>query len=296
MSNSPISGLIVEEIDDEEDIKQNEARLMMNEIIETTVRSIMCHQRATGNNSYKNSEITALIPEFGGHEDDVEGWLQRIDAIQVVYKVPDEVMQLISIGKLTDQARSWFNTKIEYVTMSWNDLKREMLTMFNSRPNKVVLMKKMEVRKWKKTENFSNYFTDKVMLCNKIGMSDSDIIDYVIDGFDNPVLQSQARTKNFKNTSDVLVTMKSVTNEDRGARYSDHGKDTYQHPFKFKENVPSTNNTTTGTVKKDMHCYNCNILGHRATECTKPRREPGSCFECGSKDHIFKIWPKWVIK
>lgn len=61
-------------------------------------------------------------------------------------------------------ARQWYNSKLEYVTMSWANLKDEMVTIFDSTPNKVLLMKAMEARKWKRNEKFSVYFKEKVML------------------------------------------------------------------------------------------------------------------------------------
>lgn len=202
------------------------AELTINDVVDVAVCSIISHQqeakkaedsrRHENAIQFKNSEIAALLPTFTGHEDDVESWVKRVDAIQEAYQVPDNVMKLIVVGRLEGQAKAWHNTKLEYITMPWNDFKTEMSVMFSSRPNKVTLMRKMESRKWRKSEKFSNYFTDKVVLGNKLNLSEEDIIDYVIDGFDNSNLQSQARMKNFTSSSELLQIMKNVTNEDRG--------------------------------------------------------------------------------
>ncbi|EFA12861.1 Retrovirus-related Pol polyprotein from transposon 17.6-like Protein [Tribolium castaneum] len=40
-----------------------------------------------------------------------------------------------------------------------------------------------------------------------------------------------------------------------------------------------------------VRCFNCNITGHKASECHRPRREPGTCFECERGDHSERDCP-----
>ncbi|KXJ77127.1 hypothetical protein RP20_CCG008282 [Aedes albopictus] len=42
----------------------------------------------------------------------------------------------------------------------------------------------------------------------------------------------------------------------------------------------------------ELRCYNCSGKGHISARCTLPRREPGSCFRCGSGEHVIKNCPK----
>ncbi|KAF5286926.1 hypothetical protein FQA39_LY00459 [Lamprigera yunnana] len=104
--------------------------LSVDEIVTMTVRALMTHQQITAAPlnverenregrrrtqsppSFKNNEIASLLPEFSGHDDDVRRWIQLIDAVQRTYEVPDTVMQLISIGKLTKQAKLWYHSKL----------------------------------------------------------------------------------------------------------------------------------------------------------------------------------------
>lgn len=39
-------------------------------------------------------------------------------------------------------------------------------------------------------------------------------------------------------------------------------------------------------------CYNCYSSRHATEVCRKPRREPGSCFQCGEKGHQVKDCPQ----
>ncbi|XP_062558810.1 uncharacterized protein LOC134223638 [Armigeres subalbatus] len=38
----------------------------------------------------------------------------------------------------------------------------------------------------------------------------------------------------------------------------------------------------------ELRCYNCFGKGHISARCTEPRREPGSCFRCGSGEHVIR--------
>ena len=42
----------------------------------------------------------------------------------------------------------------------------------------------------------------------------------------------------------------------------------------------------------EIRCYNCSGRGHISARCREPRRTPGSCFRCGSGEHIIKNCPK----
>lgn len=79
--------------------------------------------------------------------------------------------------------------------------------MFSCRENRIALMKSFESRKWRRSENFAGYFHDKILLGNKLQLNEPDLIDYVIKGFDNTVLQSQARIKRFLSLAELLTTM-----------------------------------------------------------------------------------------
>lgn len=92
-----------------------------------------------------------------------------MESVQI-YEVADKVMQLITIGKFSGEARNWYHSKLELVTMNWTELKIERRSFYN-RSNKVALMKTFESRRWKKGEKFSTYYHDKVTtLGNRVGL------------------------------------------------------------------------------------------------------------------------------
>lgn len=43
--------------------------------------------------------------------------------------------------------------------------------------------------------------------------------------------------------------------------------------------------------RSQVQCYNCSGFGHRSDECKEKKRPKGSCFRCGSVQHILKDCP-----
>jgi hypothetical protein len=275
---------------------QGRVTLTVDELIQSTVRALMFQQEearrqqvtsplvstsvAPSSPRFQNSEIAALLPPFEGFEDDVEGWLERVDAVRSTYEVPDNIIKLIAVGKLRGDAKGWYQSKVQYITMAWNDFKTGMKQMFKKRLNKVEVMREFEARKWTRGEDFTKYYADNVRLGNKARLGEDDILQYLIDGIENRMLQNFVRINNPFELTDVLTIMKDVKNEDRKL------SSTKSAPTSVSSSEKSQ------TTKKSTRCYNCNAEGHVASKCTQAKRPPGSCFCCGSPDHQLKNCPK----
>ncbi|KAK4877191.1 hypothetical protein RN001_009697 [Aquatica leii] len=119
--------------------EQDRAQATLDEVVQVAVKAVIEHQQTSARNalespsvSFKTSEISALLPDFSGHDDDVTGWLQRLDAVQRTYVVSDAIMQLISVGKLSGQAKAWYHSKVfdSYIQSHFLCQVIHMLTMF----------------------------------------------------------------------------------------------------------------------------------------------------------------------
>lgn len=229
------------------------------------------------------SEVSTLIPEYSGAED-VTAWFTTVDTVKLTYKVSDEMIKLVTIGKLSGQAKKWFHSSPLHAGMTYVMIKEEMTKMFKCEEDKISLMRRFEARRWKRSEKFSEYYFDKVLIGKQLQLSESDLIHYVIEGFDDVQLQVQAKIKEFSSLSHLLEVMNTITVLERRGGYSASAipKKTFQTSGQSK---PSTSGAT-------RRCYNCYSENHLAIECPKPKRERGSCFECHRTDHQVKDCPK----
>ncbi|GJQ76241.1 hypothetical protein Trydic_g1978 [Trypoxylus dichotomus] len=144
-------------------------------------------------------------------------------------------------------------------------LKSETVKMFKSREDKITMMKKFEARRWKKSDKF--------------GLLEDDLMNYIINGMDNSILQTQAKMKEFKELSHMLQVMGDITNDEGRASTNRTAV------------VPPTTNTST-RPRSEVRCFNCNQEGHISNKCLRPKRDRGSCFECGSMGHQKRNCPQ----
>ncbi|XP_030382462.1 uncharacterized protein LOC115629977 isoform X2 [Scaptodrosophila lebanonensis] len=86
------------------------------------------------------------------------------------------------------------------------------------------------------------------------------------EGIPDEQLRRQAQMQGFAQASQVLHAFKTI---------------------KLSGNKPErwikTAEQKSGTMA--VRCFNCNSLGHFASECLKTKRERGACYGCGSMDH-----------
>ncbi|GJQ88015.1 hypothetical protein Trydic_g12939 [Trypoxylus dichotomus] len=192
--------------------------------------------------------------------------------VKRIYKVAGDKMLLTIINKLGGMARDWFHSKPEHALLALEMLKSEMVKMYKSREGKITTTKKFEARRWKKSEKFVTYFHEKVLLENRIGLVEDDLINYIIDGIDNSILQTQAKMKEFKELSHMLQVLGDIANDEQRASTNRTAV------------VPPTTNASTRS-RSVVRCFNCNQKGHISNRCPRPKRDRGSCFECGSMRH-----------
>ncbi|KRT80433.1 hypothetical protein AMK59_8411 [Oryctes borbonicus] len=229
-------------------------------------------------NKLSNSEVAAMLPEFGGSgEEDAISWFQRVETVEEAHNVSNKIIVPILIGKFKGPVLSWYYSKPEYASLAYNDLKAKVISMFGCRENRIALMRKFDSRKWKRSEPFFSYYQDKVVLGNKLDLSESDLISYIIDGFDNGNLQAQARMARFTSLAELLDVMKSLSSSER-------------HGMKQNNAVPSTVISEASGPKKTVKCFNCQKEGHYASACQQVKKR--TCFLCHEAGHMKNECPR----
>lgn len=119
------------------------------------------------------------------------------------------------------------------------------------------------------------------MLANRVGITNDELVDYLIDGMSNPRLQSQARIQMFESPEKLLQAFENITDMERGfnmnlSRTSIFTPKSSAPPLKLKPKEDSSSK---------FRCFNCGEFGHLSTKCPKPKRLHGSCLGCGQLGH-----------
>ena len=151
--------------------------------------------------------ISDLLNEFSGSANSFETWEKKVELIRDTYQLDENASKMLISSELKGRASSWFHSKPEHLTSSVSELLTEMKLMFDHRPSKLTLRREFENRTWQHNEPFSDYFYDKVILANRVSVTDEEIVDHLVDGIPDPRLRNQAR--NQKGKKDHALTVAS---------------------------------------------------------------------------------------
>ncbi|KMQ87017.1 hypothetical protein RF55_13822 [Lasius niger] len=156
--------------------------------------------------------------------------------------------------------------------------------MYGRRPDQLMLRRELEARVWNAGKTFADYLHDKVTLGNRVPVSDTEIISYVIEGIPSQELRTQARVQCYRSVEAMLTAFANVP----APKEASHRSLTQRRgdpPAIEKDKQQSREQRKTKEVNSPKKCYNCNETGHFAADCTKPKRERGSCFKCEKFGH-----------
>lgn len=254
--------------------------------------------RLASMNKQKSHAVEHMLYEFDG-SGNFGAWVNQLDAIQEEYEIDESGMKLLIVKKLQGKALKWFYSNAAHLSMSTHDLIRNMSKLYDQKINITQLKRNFEDRKWKRDENFTDYFHDKIVLSNSLNYSDNELVQYIIEGIPDENLQSQAIMHQFQATEQLLqafreLHLKPEISEGAVAGNYSKSKVTHQKYGTFASNSNSSQapEKNGGAIKKVVRCFNCNEYGHGLSHCPHPKRERGTCYKCGELGHYSAQCPK----
>lgn len=158
--------------------------------------------------------IAAQIPEFGGTEEENIGiWVRRVEKIAQVHGATDGVILLVASSKLVKSARRWYESQDGPVLETWNNLKSELVKMFDHEIPFHRIMQKIEARKWNQgRETFDQYALEKVALLQRYNLPDTDVINLIAGGIMQFSLRATALSIKASSLDVFLDWMRVITN------------------------------------------------------------------------------------
>ncbi|XP_067630032.1 uncharacterized protein [Eurosta solidaginis] len=204
--------------------------------------------------------ILNIVPEYDGKAS-VDIWLSQLQSVSVAYGIDDNLQRVLLLSKLKGKALSWMHSKPNFATEELQNLLAELREAFSTKERKLVLRRKFEARKWKAGESFLQYYGDKIALSNLLHFEDDEIVDYLIEGISDEQLRTQAYLQCYASKAQLLQAFSKINLK------------------------PSKANVSTANTTQAKRCFNCNCLGHYASDCKKAKREKGACYACGKMPH-----------
>lgn len=232
------------------------------------------HTMASASPAQAVKLLANQISVFSGtKDDDIEGWIRKVERVASIHGVQDGVTLLAASNKLSKNAREWFDLDDGQVNDSWSFFKNAIIKKFKRYIPFHVLMQKVEARKWNfPKETFQDYALQKMKLMNNLQMPEHDRIQLIINGINSLSLRSTAAAISTNSMDNFLEQMGRIT-----SAYGVIAKKSSLPPAK-KDRTKSLAHSAEATqhsVKSSsaVICVYCKAKSHVKSECYKLRKK-----------------------
>ncbi|XP_076660976.1 uncharacterized protein LOC143364587 [Halictus rubicundus] len=237
----------------------------------------------------KWQELKHIVGEFSGSSNDFDRWEKQVRGLLSTYELDYHQAKALVCSRLTGRALKWYHSRIDCVDLTAHELLRELKRLYGQRPDPLCLRRELEARKWGVEESFTDYVHDKTILANRVPVSETELLSYVVDGIPNRELQIQAKVQRYESVDEILTAFTNVKLPAGRLRLSEGVSLSGQVVSSDGSGRPPIRRPSPkeglGSASTGRRCFNCNKPGHFSVECTRPVRERGSCFTCGKMGH-----------
>ncbi|XP_049277896.1 uncharacterized protein LOC125761102 [Anopheles funestus] len=231
-------------------------------------------------------EVKYLIPEFSDGLG-INQWLKTIRHNSEIYSWQDRTKLLYASGRLTGAAREWFDG-FRNTIKTFDEFAEEIKKAFPDQANEALIHSQLASVSRKPSESYNSYVYRVNALGKKGRVSEEAIITYAIKGLSRDPIYNCLITRDYSDIYELIDFIKR-----RETHFLIRKTQDTRNPSSYSANASKTNTgKEMATERNGQRCYNCSDFGHHASQCTKPRRTPGSCFKCGSTTHIIRNCPE----
>lgn len=242
-------------------------------------------------------DLSRVLPTFDPITEDlnIHQWIDKIEEYADMYGWDDLAIKHYGLSKLDGVARKWKDS-LGRADRSWDEWKVLLKETFPTKESGIKKVLEAQNYKRKAGQNIVEYFYEKLSKCNNARMESREIIEWIVDGLDNPQYRSYlGPLSRYNHPTDLLPDLKSGSNfireytrpvskptfpKRQGHHFSYQQK---ENMGKFDRTLRSENSRETQVNKfkdtKPIVCFKCGNEGHYARNCsenTKKKEHPKS--------------------
>lgn len=204
------------------------------------------------------------LPAFDPVKDDINilDWIDKIEEYGDLYDWDEIAIKHFALMKLHGVARKWRDS-LPSENRSWEEWKSILFATFPSGKSVVDLRIIAENYKRKSQQNVTEYFFEKLSLCNKASMCEEESIEWIVRGLENNRFRDfLGPLHRYTNPSQLLPDIKAA----------DSYIGSVQRSVAVKPvNIVKENQTGSfrNAVRKEISCFRCHEKGHYSRQCPK---------------------------
>lgn len=263
----------------------------------------------------QNAVLSSVIPEFDPLVDNIDMWLNVVDANSRAFGWSDNMTKYQALQKLRNTAKTWLDslqkTEVKWTTWRWKQWRDTLSDTFQIKQNMFVLLKQLIESKPLPNQSLYEFFFEQKGRIDKLllNFKDRDIISIIVGTIGDANISTAADAGNFRYCDELATFLHSKVNTvpDRQVPnkiYPLNKSSTRQLPpthFSHDkiegtsklESAPNTSIANTPNVT----CFRCGDSGHKRNWCTvKDNVRCGSCNKIGHLEAACKSKPKPKIE
>lgn len=217
-------------------------------------------QTSTRSRSPRDSEINKtqryvgrveLIPEFDGTSNSltIGQWVTKIDEIGELYHWDDRAKIFAMIGRLTGNAKSWYDCQSNINSSDWDDWKARLIRAFPSSRGIAANLKEFVNSERKSNEDVVSFYYSKLRLGKHCELPDHVIADVIIFALNDDLLKASAYAAGCKSTEQLLKFLVE-------SNYTNTNREVERQQPQIRVNDSSKGG-----------CFLCGNVSHKAANC-----------------------------
>ncbi|KAJ8915285.1 hypothetical protein NQ315_014793 [Exocentrus adspersus] len=254
----------------------NNGSMSMDNMLQTVnalvQQNAMMLKLLTDQGSIKNynsmPDFSKTVADFNGDVRKSKEWLKSLESAATLHNWPDTFILETARMHLKGAAESWYKSRIDTLN-NWRCFKVAFTKSFIHDDSRTVKWQEMVKRVQLPKEAVGDYFHDKVRLCKRLDLGTEEIKEQVAIGLISSKCADKIMNNYYSDEDDMFkdILIFERVNLERHTRMKKYNN---KHVETFREQNSET----------------------RASDCPKPKRAPGSCFNCGSMEHQRRDCPR----
>lgn len=209
--------------------------------------------------------IGDALPNFDPVKDEINilDWIDKMEECGDLYNWDEVAIKHFALSKLQGVAKKWRDS-LPSERRSWEEWKGLLYETFPANIGAVDLRINAENYKRKNNQNVTEYFFEKLTLCNKASMLPEEAIEWIVRGLENNRFRDYlGPLHRYKYPSELLPDIKSADSYIGSVQKSVPVRSFNQN---LKENQTGS---FRNPVKKEVSCFRCHEKGHYSRQCPK---------------------------